>query len=151
MQLVLRQLIPLALAFACSPQQQAADAFDVLSPPALRNSYVFRPTAGAGFSIQIVDEPTTAPHDANTVFIPTTIWNAANGDAIKKWDVFIDGTTFSREERFYSIPVVDLFDKAGLGAGAILERTGVMGSAGEQVIVKTDGADIIVRVHGIEE
>ena len=114
--------------------------------------YAYCPThAGMGFSIQIVDEPTTAPHDANTVFIPSTIWNADNGDAIKKWDVFIDGATFSREERFYSIPQVDLFDVANIAVGEILERTGIMASAGEQVIVKTDGEGMIVRVHGIEE
>lgn len=107
--------------------------------------------AGEGFTISVVDEPTEAPHDTKNLFMTSTIWNAANGDANKKYDIFFDGALYSREERFYELPDVDLYDKAGLGAGALLERTGIMASAGEQVIVKTDGEDIIVRVHGIEE
>ena len=69
----------------------------------------------------------------------------------KKFDLFKNGETYSREKRFYELPDQDLYDKAGLGSGALLERTGVMASSGEQVIVKTDGEGMIVRVHGIEE
>jgi hypothetical protein len=107
--------------------------------------------AGLGFSIQVIDEPTDAPHDTKTLFATSTIWNADNGDAIKKYDVFFDGATFSREERFFDLPALDLFDTATIAAGEILERTGIMASAGEQVIVTTDADNVIVRVHGIEE
>ena len=41
--------------------------------------------------------------------------------------------------------------KAEIAAGEILERTAIMASEGEQVIVKTDEDNIVVRIHGIEE
>lgn len=107
--------------------------------------------AGEGFTISVIDAPTTAPHDDESVLVTASIWNTTNGDVVKKFDLFKNGETYSREKRFYELPDVDLFDKAGLGAGALLERTGIMASAGEQVIVKTDGNELIVRVHGIEE
>ena len=107
--------------------------------------------SGMGFKINVVDAQTTAPFDDETLFVTSSIWSTTNGDVTKKFDVFKNGETYSREKRFYELPDQDLYDKAGLGSGALLERTGVMASAGEQVIVKTDGEGMIVRVHGIEE
>jgi len=122
----------------------AADAPDTLYVYSSQN-------AGKSVAISVIDEPTGTPHDTKTLFLTSTIWNSNNGDANKKYDIFFDGSQFSREERFYELPEGDLYDKAGLGSGALLERTGVMASAGEQVIVKTDGEKMVVRVHGIEE
>jgi hypothetical protein len=76
---------------------------------------------------------------------------AASGDVTKKFDVLKNGETYNREKRFTVLPDQDMYDKAGLSSGAVLERTGLMASAGEQVIVKTDGEGVVVRVHGIEE
>ena len=107
--------------------------------------------SGMGFKVNVVDAQTTAPFDDETLFVTSSIWSTANGDVSKKFDLFKNGETYSREKRFYELPDQDLYDKAGLGAGALLERTGVMASAGEQIIVKTDGEGVVVRVHGIEE
>lgn len=107
--------------------------------------------SGMGFTINVVDAQTTAPFDDETLFVTASIWSTTNGDVSKKFDLFKNGETYSREKRFYELPDQDLYDKAGLGSGALLERTGVMASSGEQVIVKTDGEGMIVRVHGIEE
>ena len=106
--------------------------------------------SGMGFEINVVDETTTAPlNDETTMFTGSV--RAASGDVTKKFDVLKNGETYNREKRFNVLPEQDMYDKAGLGAGAVLERTGLMASAGEQVIVKTDGESVVVRVHGIEE
>lgn len=107
--------------------------------------------SGMGFKINVVDAQTTAPFDDETLLVTASIWSTTNGDVTKKFDIFKNGETYSREKRFFELPDVDLYDKAGLGSGALLERTGIMASAGEQVIVKTDGENVVVRVHGIEE
>ena len=106
--------------------------------------------SGMGFAINVVDETTTAPLDDETTMFTGSV-RAASGDVTKKFDVLKNGETYNREKRFNVLPDQDLYDKAGLGAGAVLERTGLMASAGEQVIVKTDGESVVVRVHGIEE
>lgn len=106
--------------------------------------------SGMGFEINVVDETTTAPLDDETTMFTGSV-RAASGDVTKKFDVLKNGETYNREKRFNVLPDQDLYDKAGLGAGAVLERTGLMASAGEQVIVKTDGESVVVRVHGIEE
>ena len=103
-----------------------------------------------GFEITIVDETTSAPLDDETTMFTGSV-RAASGDVTKKFDVLKNGETYNREKRFNVLPDQDLYDKAGLGAGAVLERTALMASAGEQVIVKTDGESVVVRVHGIEE
>ena len=56
-----------------------------------------------------------------------------------------------REKRFYALPLLDKYEKSEIAAGEILERTAIMASVGEQVIVTTSGDSIVVRVHGIEE
>ena len=38
-----------------------------------------------------------------------------------------------------------------LPANGVLERTGIVCSAGEKVVVRADTADVAVRVHGFEE
>lgn len=106
--------------------------------------------SGMGFAISVVDDTTTAPLDDETTMFTGSV-RAASGDVTKKFDVLKNGETYNREKRFNVLPDQDLYDKAGLGAGAVLERTGLMASAGEQVIVKTDGESVVVRVHGIEE
>jgi len=114
--------------------------------------YVYCPNhSGMGWAVSVVDEEATAPHDDQTQLAHLSIWNTANGDESRRYDLFFNGELYMREKRFFELPEVDLYDKAGLGAGALLERTGVMASAGEQVIVKTDGEGVVVRVHGIEE
>lgn len=46
----------------------------------------------------------------------------------------------------------DTFELATLrAAGGVVERTGIMLSAGERVVVRADTATVDVRVHGIEE
>lgn len=45
----------------------------------------------------------------------------------------------------------DAYHVATLQAGGVVERTGIMMSAGERVIVRSTTADVCVRVHGIEE
>ena len=56
-----------------------------------------------------------------------------------------------REKRFYALPLVDKYETSEIASGEILERTAIMASEGEQVIVTTDEDSIVVRVHGIEE
>lgn len=107
--------------------------------------------SGMGFKVNVADAPTTAPHDDETVMVAASIWATASGDVTKKFDLFKNGETYSREKRFFELPEVDLYDKAGLGSGALLERTAIMASSGEQIIVKTSGENVVVRVHGIEE
>lgn len=107
--------------------------------------------ADMGFTINIVDEDTVAPHDTETALTTSTIWNADNGDANRRYDVFFNGETRMREKRFFALPLVDKFEKAEIAAGEILERTAIMATAGEQVIVTTGSDGVIVRVHGIEE
>lgn len=107
--------------------------------------------SGMGFTVNVADAPTTAPNDDETIMVAASIWATASGDVTKKFDLFKNGETYSREKRFFELPEVDLYDKAGLGSGALLERTAIMASAGEQIIVKTSGENVVVRVHGIEE
>ena len=107
--------------------------------------------SGMGFKVNVADAPTTAPNDDETIMVAASIWATASGDVTKKFDLFKNGETYSREKRFFELPEVDLYDKAGLGSGALLERTAIMASAGEQIIVKTSGENVVVRVHGIEE
>lgn len=114
--------------------------------------YVYCPNhTNMGWSFDIVDEDTTAPHDDQTGLITQTIWNADNGDADRRYDLMFNGEAYMREKRFYALPQADKYEKAEISSGEILERTAIMASAGEQVIVTTNEDDIIVRVHGIEE
>jgi hypothetical protein len=107
--------------------------------------------SGMGFTVNVADAPTTAPNDDETIMVAASIWATTSGDVTKKFDLFKNGETYSREKRFFELPEVDLYDKAGLGSGALLERTAIMASSGEQIIVKTSGENVVVRVHGIEE
>jgi hypothetical protein len=104
-----------------------------------------------GYAVSIVDEDTDAPHDDATALASVSIYNAANGDADRSYDLTFNGEAYMREKRFYQLPEVDLYDKVGLSLGALLERTGIMASTGEQLIIKTTGENVVVRVHGIEE
>lgn len=46
----------------------------------------------------------------------------------------------------------DYFEISSLQAsGGVVERTGIMMSAGERVVVRADTVTVDVRVHGIEE
>ena len=105
--------------------------------------------SGMGFTIKCVD----APAQTGEKWLSTqTIWDSVNeGAAIKKIDVFADGTTTTRLKRFNTLNNQDLYDKATLSAGEVLERTGVMASAGEQLLVTTTVDGMVVRAHGIEE
>lgn len=105
--------------------------------------------SGMGFVIKCVD----APVQSGEKWLSTqTIWDSTNeGDAIKKIDVFADGTTTTRSKRFNTLNSEDLYDKATLAAGEVLERTGIMASAGEQLLVTTSVDGMVVRAHGIEE
>lgn len=107
--------------------------------------------SGMGQAVSIVDEPATAPHDDQTLLITNTIWTDTNGDANRKYDLFFNGEDYMREKRFFELPQGDKFDKAEIASNEILERTGIMASAGEQLVVTTDQDNIIVRVYGIEE
>jgi YD repeat-containing protein len=107
--------------------------------------------SGMGQAVSIVDEPSTAPHDDQTLLVTNTIWTDTNGDANRKYDLFFNGEDYMREKRFFELPQGDKFDKAEIASNEILERTGIMASAGEQLVVTTDQDNIIVRVYGIEE
>lgn len=104
-----------------------------------------------GYAISIVDEDTVAPHDTETALATVNIYNADNGDADRRYDLTFDGNAFMREKRFYALPLVDKYETAEISGGEILERTAIMASEGEQVIVTTSEDQIVVRVHGIEE
>tara|TARA_B110000977_G_C10988035_1_gene458752 strand:+ start:46 stop:1026 length:981 start_codon:yes stop_codon:yes gene_type:complete len=104
-----------------------------------------------GYAVSIVDEDTDAPHDDATALASVNIYNAANGDADRRYDLTFNGEAYMREKRFYALPLIDKYEKAEITAGEILERTAIMASVGEQVIVTTDEDGIVVRVHGIEE
>jgi hypothetical protein len=104
-----------------------------------------------GYAISIVDEDTVAPHITQTALATVSILNATNGDADRLYDLTFDGNAFMREKRFYALPLVDKYETAEITAGEILERTAIMASAGEQVIVTTSEDQIVVRAHGIEE
>ena len=106
---------------------------------------------GMGGAVSIVDEPTTAPHDDQTLLVTNTIWTDTNGDANRKYDLFFNGENYMREKRFFELPQQDKFDKAEISSNEILERTGIMASAGEQLVVTSDQDNVIVRVYGIEE
>ena len=107
--------------------------------------------SGMGQAVSIVDEPTTAPHDDQTLLVTNTIWTGTNGDANRKYDLFFNGESYMREKRFFELPQQDKFDKAEISSNEILERTGIMASAGEQLVVTSDQDNVIVRVYGIEE
>lgn len=106
---------------------------------------------GMGWAFSIVDEETTAPHDDATLLVTATLWNESNGDANRRYDLMFNGELYMREKRFFELPQADKYEKAEIASGEILERTAIMASQGEQVIVTTDQDDIIVRIHGIEE
>lgn len=107
--------------------------------------------SGMGQAVSIVSEPTTAPHDDQTALVTTTVWTESNGDANRKYDIFFNGENYMREKRFFELPQSDKFDKAEIASNEILERTGIMASAGEQLVVTSDQDNVIVRVYGIEE
>ena len=107
--------------------------------------------SGMGQAVSIVDEPTTDPHDDQTCLATTTVWTEDNGDANRKYDLFFNGEDYMREKRFFELPQSDKFDKAQIASNEILERTGIMASAGEQLVVTSDEDNVIVRVYGIEE
>jgi|TARA_R110000744_G_scaffold83057_2_gene163138 hypothetical protein len=104
-----------------------------------------------GYAVSIVDEDTVAPHDDATALATVNIYNADNGDADRRYDLTFNGEAYMREKRFYALPLLDKYEKSEIAAGEILERTAIMASVGEQVIVTTSGDSIVVRVHGIEE
>ena len=104
-----------------------------------------------GYAISIVDEDDTIELDGTTVLSTVNIYNADNGDADRRYDLTFDGNAFMREKRFYALPLVDKYETAEISGGEILERTAIMASEGEQVIVTTSEDQIVVRVHGIEE
>lgn len=114
--------------------------------------YTYCPNhSGMGWAFSIVSEETTAPHDDQTSLVSVTLWNSASGDANRRYELMFNGELYMREKRFFELPKVDKYETSSIAAGEILERTAVMASAGEQVIVTTDQDDIIVRIHGIEE
>ena len=104
-----------------------------------------------GYAISIVNEDTVAPHDTQTALATVNIYNANNGDADRRYDLTFEGNAFMREKRFFSLPLVDKYETTSIASGEILERTAIMASQGEQVIVTTSEDSIVVRVHGIEE
>ena len=104
-----------------------------------------------GYAISVVDEDTVAPHDTQTALATVNIYNADNGDADRRYDLTFDGNAFMREKRFYALPLVDKYETSEIASGEILERTAIMASEGEQLIVTTNEDSIVVRVHGIEE
>jgi hypothetical protein len=104
-----------------------------------------------GYAISVVDEDTVAPHDTQTALATVNIYNADNGDADRRYDLTFEGNAFMREKRFYALPLVDKYELTSIASGEILERTAIMASQGEQVIVTTSEDSIVVRVHGIEE
>lgn len=104
-----------------------------------------------GYAISVVDEDTTTELDGTTVLSTVNIYNADNGDADRRYDLTFDGQAFMREKRFYALPLVDKYELAEIAGGEILERTAIMATEGEQVIVTTSEDQIVVRVHGIEE
>jgi hypothetical protein len=114
--------------------------------------YTYCPNhTGMGWAFSIVDEETTDPHDDATALVTSTLWNEDNGDANRRYDLMFNGELYMREKRFFEMPQADKYEKAEIAVGEILERTAIMASQGEQVIVTTDADDIVVRIHGIEE
>jgi hypothetical protein len=104
-----------------------------------------------GYAISVVDEDTVTPHDTQTALSTVNIYNANNGDADRRYDLTFEGNAFMREKRFFALPLVDKYETTSIASGEILERTAIMASQGEQVIVTTSEDSIVVRVHGIEE
>jgi len=114
--------------------------------------YLYCPNhTGMGYAVSVVDEDTTDPHDDATALATVEVYNADNGDANRRYDLFFNGESYMREKRFFALPQQDKFEKTNLASGEILERTALMASAGEQVIVTSDKDNIVVRIHGIEE
>ena len=77
------------------------------------------------------------------------------GDEMKRKEIYADGVNRDRRKRYAGLfeedHQADILDKLGLSSGGVLERTGIVANAGEQVFVKSGGEPLAVRIHGIEE
>ena len=60
--------------------------------------YLYCPNhTGMGYAISIVDEDTTDPHDDETALATVEVYNAENGDANRRYDLFFNGESYMRE------------------------------------------------------
>lgn len=82
------------------------------------------------------------------------VFENLNADASLKQlaSVTASGKLWTRERRFFNIPADSYIEKGfAMTAGMVLEKTAVMASSGEQVIVASSANGTVARMHGIEE
>jgi len=113
-------------------------------------------TEGKGFEMKVSDGPVDQDGESHLLTINVFDIEAPDaGDEMKRKEIYSDGVNRDRRKRFAGLfendHQGDIFDRLGLSAGGVLERTGVVASAGEKVFVQSGGQPLSVRVHGIEE
>ena len=119
--------------------------------------YAYDPnTSGKGFNINVTDAP--AAQDGSDHLLTINVFDTTDpdaGDEMKRKEIYADGVNRDRAKQFYGLfegdHQADIFERLGLAAGGVLERTGIVANAGEQVFVQSGGEPLAVRVHGIEE
>ena len=121
-----------------------------LVTPATPGDFTIEADGIAATTHKIMVEDTAAPHDDATLYATFT-QRVATGDATKKVDLFSNGEVWTREKRFHDLDDTHLIEKTSIPPGGVIERTGIVCGQSEQIIVTTDGTDIVVRCHGIEE
>jgi hypothetical protein len=119
--------------------------------------YAYDPnTSGKGFSIKVTDSP--AAQDNKSHLLTINVFDTTDpdaGDEMKRKEIYADGVNRDRSKQFYGLfegdHQADIIERLGLSGGGVLERTGIVANAGEQVFVQSGGEPLAVRVHGIEE
>ena len=109
-----------------------------------------------GLTISVADAP--ADQESKNHLLTLNVWDTESpddGDNVQRKEIYADGVNRDRFKRFYPLALntrpQDLFDIASVPGKGVLERTGVMASAGEAVYAKTSGSPVTVRVYGVEE
>mgnify|MGYP000235019543 CR=1 FL=1 len=114
---------------------------------------------GMGYRVKIVDAPSATDnknHITHIQLFDVDTDDFSVGDEVERREIYVDGVQKTRRKRFYplmytGISDAHLLDRVTLTGYDVMERTGVVASEGEQLIVKATGENIVVRVHGIEE
>ena len=111
---------------------------------------------GVGFAVSVKDAPSAQATKEHLLTINVFDIEAPDaGDEMKRKEIYADGVNRDRRKRYAGLfeedHQADILDKLGLSSGGVLERTGIVANAGEQVFVKSGGEPLAVRIHGIEE